>query len=114
MGFSCMGDNLPKAEQLGANKSRADVYYLLCATPTPAPNPAFNNYCCLTPALIPIGGSCVQDTVVPGCQSGRFGFACYGRDTPQDDYLAMHCPDPGVPGKSAEGYPAKLYCCDFE
>jgi hypothetical protein len=114
LGWTCSGKNLPKGEQLGANKSRADYYYLLCPTATPAANAAFDNYCCYTPALVPSGGSCVQHTSVPGCQPGRFGFACYGPDTPADDYLPMHCPEPGFAGKSAEGYPATLYCCDFE
>ena len=45
---------------------------------------------------------------------GRFGFACYGFDTPEQDYLPMHCPEPGFRGTSAEGYPATLYCCDFQ
>ncbi len=114
IGWTCMGAAVPKAEWLGANKSRADTYYLLCATPTPAPNPAYENYCCISPALVPEGGSCVQDTAVPGCAPGRFGFACTGRDAPGDDYLPMHCPDRGVAGKSQQGYPATLYCCDFE
>jgi hypothetical protein len=114
LGWTCRGDNLPKGEQLGANKSRADYYYLLCPTPTRATNPAFSNYCCFSPALVPIGASCVQDTSVPGCQPGRFGFACYGRDTPAQDYPPMHCPEPGFSGISAEGYAATLYCCDFE
>jgi hypothetical protein len=113
MGFSCMSGHLPKAEQLGASKSRADYYYMLCATPTPAANPQYSNYCCFAPALVPDGGSCVQHTAVPGCQPGRFGFACYGRDTPEEDYLPMRCPQAGVPGLSAQGYPATLYCCDF-
>jgi len=114
LGWTCSGDSLPKAEELGVSKSRADLYYLLCPTPTPTANPAYNYYCCYTPALVPPGGSCVQDTAVPGCQPGRFGFACYGPETPHDDYQPMHCPDPGVPGRSAEGYPATLYCCDFQ
>jgi hypothetical protein len=114
LGWTCLGDDLPRAEQLGASKSRADYYYLLCPTATPASNPKYNNYCCYTPALVPLGGSCVAHTTVPGCEPGRFGFACYGPDTPEDDYLPMHCPDRGFPGRSAEGYPATLYCCDFK
>jgi len=113
-GFTCSGSNLPRSEELGANKSHADLYSPLCPVPTPTPNPGFATYCCYVPALVPPGGSCVQDTAVPGCAPGRFGFACYGPDTPADDYLPMHCPDAGVPGRSAEGYPATLYCCDFE
>ena len=114
IGWTCAGANRPKAEDLGASKSRADYYYLLCPVATPAANPAYNNYCCYTPALVPEGGSCVQDPVVPGCAPGRFGFACYGRDTPEDDFLPMHCPEAGKSGRSAEGYPATLYCCDFQ
>ena len=114
LGFSCLGGQLPKAEQLGANKSRADYYYLLCSTPTPAANVAYNNYCCYTPALVPIGGSCVQHTSVPGCEPGRFGFACYGPETPEEDFPPMRCPAPGISGRSVQGYPAKLYCCDFK
>jgi hypothetical protein len=113
-GWTCLGGNLPKGEELGANKSRADSYYLLCPVPTPAPNPAYNNYCCYPPALVPIGGSCVAHTSVPGCPPGKFGFACYGPDRPEDDYLPMRCPEPGFPGTSAQGYPATLYCCDFQ
>jgi hypothetical protein len=113
-GWTCLGKNKPKGEQLGANKSRADLYYLLCPVPTPAPNPDYNNYCCYPPALVPIGGSCIENNAVPGCASGRFGFACYGPDTPDENYLPMRCREPGFAGKSAEGYPATLYCCDFE
>jgi hypothetical protein len=114
LGWTCSGENLPKAEELGESQSRADVYYLLCPTPTPAENPLYSYYCCYVPAVPPIGASCVEDTAVPGCQPSRFGFACYGPDTPPDDYPPMHCPEPGFPGRSAEGYPATLYCCDFE
>ncbi|MBN1655275.1 MAG: hypothetical protein JXA30_16020 [Deltaproteobacteria bacterium] len=114
MGWTCRGDSLPKGEELGANKSRADFYYLLCPTPTPAENPEYNNYCCYMPALLPPGGSCVQNTEVPGCAPGRFGFSCYGPETPEKDYLPMRCPEPGFAGRSAEGYPATLYCCDFQ
>ena len=114
MGFTCRGDNLPRGEQLGANKSRTDFYRLLCSSPTPAGNPEYNNYCCYPPAPVPEGGSCIQHTTVPGCKSGRFGFACYGPETPEDDYLPMRCPEPGVSGLSAEGYPATLYCCDYQ
>jgi hypothetical protein len=113
-GWTCMGSNRPRAEQLGANKSRADDYYLLCPTPTPAGNPLYNNYCCYPQAPLPIGGTCVQHGSVPGCAPGRFGFACYGPDTPEEDYLPMRCPEPGFRGTSAEGYPATLYCCDFQ
>ena len=113
-GFSCPGLSLPKGEQLGASESRADYYRPLCPTPTPASNITRNNYCCFMPALIPPGATCVQHTSVPGCAAGRFGFACYGPDTPEQDYPPMHCPEKGVAGVSAEGYPATVYCCDFQ
>ena len=113
-GFNCPGTALPKGEQLGASESRADYYRPLCPTPTPSNNVTRSNYCCYMPALPPPGASCVQDTVVPGCAAGRFGFACYGPDTPEQDYAPMHCPEQGFAGKSAEGYPATLYCCDFQ
>ncbi|HEY6081152.1 MAG TPA: hypothetical protein VIW29_20195 [Polyangiaceae bacterium] len=112
-GFSCPGAALPRGEELPASESRADYYRLLCPMPTPASNVTRSNYCCYMPALIPPGASCVQNTHVPGCAAGRFGFACYGPDTPNQDYAPMSCPEPGFAGESAEGYPATLYCCDF-
>jgi len=111
-GFTCPAGVLPVNEDLGANESRADYYRFFCPVPTPAPNIKLNNYCCYMPAPPMTGYSCYQDTVVPGCAGGRFGFACYGYDKPNEDYPPMHCPDPGFQGKSAEGYPATLYCCD--
>jgi hypothetical protein len=114
MGWLCPAGNVPTAQDLGANKSRADLYYQLCPIPTPASNPNYDTFCCYTPGLVPIGGTCLQDMAVPDCQPGRFGFACYGPDTPEQNYPPMHCPDPGSSGVSAEGYPATLYCCDFQ
>jgi hypothetical protein len=113
MGWICPVGALPTAQDLLANQSRADVYYQLCPVPKQADNPNQNIFCCYTPGLVPPGGSCVQDTEVPGCQPGRFGIACYGPDTPDEDYPPLTCPDLGVPGVSAEGYSATLYCCDF-
>ena len=113
LGFLCEGDSLPRGENLGPNKSRADFFHPACTIPTAAPNPDFKSYCCYMPALVPIGGTCVNHTSVPGCEPGRFGFACYGPDRPEDDYLPMRCDD-GFKGSSAEGYEASLYCCDFE
>ena len=113
-GFACTGDSLPKGEELGASESRADYYRLLCPMPTLSPSGKLNSYCCFMPSLIPAGGSCVQDVHVPGCAAGRFGFACYGADTPAQDYPPMNCPSPGFPGTSDEGYPATLHCCDFK
>jgi hypothetical protein len=100
-------------EQLGASESRADYYRPLCPMPTQAANITRSNYCCFMPALPPPGASCIQNTRVPGCAAGRFGFACYGPDTPEEDYPPMRCPEAGFSGTSAEGYPATLYCCDF-
>jgi len=113
LGFLCQSDRLPRGEDLGANKSRADFFHPVCEIPKPAPNPDYKTYCCFMPGLIPEGGSCVNHTFVPGCAGGRFGFACYGPDTPEDDYPGMACPEPGFRGTSAEGYPATLYCCDM-
>ena len=83
----------------------------------PAPNPAISNYCCFTPTPLQPGGSCVTDPTigdqVPSCTPGRFGFACYGRETPADDYLPIVCNDPPVDGRDPDGYAAKLYCCDY-
>jgi hypothetical protein len=113
-GFACPRGVLPKGEDLGSSESRADYFRLLCPTPIQAPNINLQNYCCYMAAPPPPGFSCVQNTAVPGCAPGRFGFSCYGFDTPDQDYLPMHCPDPGFPGTSQEGYPATLYCCDFQ
>ena len=80
--FICQSPSLPTEEDLGSNKSKSDTNPLLCTVPTPVDNPNEAVYCCYIPAVVPIGGSCVQDTVVPGCvpESGKFmfGFACYG------------------------------------
>jgi hypothetical protein len=114
IGWTCPLGAIPKGENLGANKSRADQYELLCSTATPAPNPKYENYCCYPPAPLPPGGSCFGDLTVPDCAAPHFGFACTGPDTPPDDYPPIRCSGPGVPGKSAAGYAATLYCCDFE
>lgn len=114
LGFTCKEGGHPRGEQLGANKSRPDHYNFTCTTPEPAPNPEYETTCCFAPPLVLEGGSCVNHTAVPDCGPGRFGFACYGPDTPEDDYLAMDCPEPGFEGMSNEGYPATLYCCDFK
>jgi hypothetical protein len=116
LGFRCTGtQTLPKGEELGANKSRADQYYLLCPVATPSTQGVgLYSYCCFTAALVPPGGSCLQDTLVPGCAPGRYGIACTGPDTPTQDYPPLDCPDPGVPGTSSQGYPATLYCCDLK
>ena len=112
-GWTCPKGTQPTAQDLGANKSRADLYYLLCPVPTPAPNPKYDTLCCYVPTLVPAGGTCVQAMSVPNCAPGRFGIACYGTDTPDEDFPRLRCPDPGVPGVSEQGYPATVYCCDF-
>jgi hypothetical protein len=125
VGWDCLlspPGTVPDGQDLLANKSRADQYYLVCDVPklnAPAmtdinSSGARNNFCCYPPAAIPPGGACVEDITVPGCAFPRFGFACYGRETPSDDFPPMNCPSPGVPGTSTQGYPATLYCCDFE
>lgn len=113
LGFSCRGDTRPKGEDYGPNRSRADYFYPLCSVALPLPNPSIHGYCCYMPLTVPVGGTCVQHPYVPGCGPGRFGFACYGPDDPEQNYPPMKCPDPGFPGISAEGYAATLYCCDF-
>ena len=112
-GWTCTNGAIPSAEDFKANESRADFYYFLCATPTQAPNPSVQYFCCYVPALVPPGGSCVPDLRVPGCAANRFGFSCYGRDTPEDDFLVVKCDAP-TQSSSADGYPAKTYCCDIK
>lgn len=113
LGFLCEGDRLPRGEDYGPNRSRADYFHPLCSVSRTAPNPDFKSYCCYMTLRVPVGGTCVSHASVPGCEAGRFGFACYGPDSPEDDFPPMVCPDPGFPGRSAEGYEATLYCCDF-
>jgi hypothetical protein len=116
-GWQCTAPDYPKGEDFGSNESRADDYYFVCSVPTPQPNPKVSTYCCFTPSPLQPGGSCITDpfvgTQIPSCTPGRFGFACYGRESPQDDYLPIVCSDPPVDGTDAQGYPATLYCCDF-
>jgi hypothetical protein len=82
--------------------------------PKQAPNPAYNTFCCYMPAKVQEGGTCITQIDVPGCEPGRFGFACYGPDTPPENFAPIDCPDPGVSGRSHEGWEATLYCCDFK
>jgi hypothetical protein len=113
LGFQCWGDSVPRGENLGPNKSRADFFHPLCTRPAVQPgNEELTFYCCYMPALPPVGGTCVGDINVPGCDNGRFGIACYGPDDPEDNFLPMTC-DSGFEGLNAEGYPATLYCCDY-
>jgi hypothetical protein len=120
MGFMCAGSTLPTEEVLASNKSKADFNRMVCSTPADIPNSDLVYYCCYVPALVPEGGSCVSDTQVPNCASSydatgvfKFGFACYGPDTPENDYPHIKCDSPGFQGKSAEGYAATLYCCEY-
>ena len=112
--FQCAPGALPRGSDLLAKESHADNYFFVCPTGKLAPNGVYMNYCCYQAAPLPEGASCLQHTNVPGCAIGRFGFACTGVDTPDQNYPPMHCPDPGFPGKSMEGYSATLYCCDYE
>lgn len=111
--WTCRDKNdIPRAQELLASKSRTDVFYMTCATPTVNTNGTLF-YCCFIPGVIEEGGTCTQHTEVPGCAPGRFGWACLGPDTPDQDYPAMaNCESAGA-GPSMEGYPAALYCCDF-
>ena len=102
----------PRSQELLANKSRSDIYYLTCSIPKVNLNNSLF-YCCFLPGIMPPGSTCTQHTAVPDCDPGRFGFACLGPDRPEDSFLPIHCPDPGFSGVSREGYPATLYCCDY-
>ena len=112
-GWTCPVGTQPTAQDLGANKSRADTFYLLCPVPTPAANQKYSTFCCFIPGLVPVGGTCLQDMTRTTCSPGRFGIACYGTDTPEQNFPRLHCPDPGVPGLSEQGYAATVYCCDY-
>jgi hypothetical protein len=113
LGFLCEGDEVPRGENLGANRSRADYFYPTCTIGRTAPNPEIKTFCCYMHLPIPQGGTCHPQPVVKGCEEGRFGFACYGPDHPEDNFPPMSCPDPGRAGVSVEGYEATLYCCDL-
>jgi len=112
--WNCDPGVLPRSQELTVSKSRADTYYMTCATPKQNTDTDQTlNYCCYTPSIIPDGGTCTQHTSVPGCATGRFGFACVGPESPSEDFPPMVCAEAGMPGTSMEGYPATLYCCDF-
>jgi hypothetical protein len=120
MGFMCAGDTLPTEEVLSSSKSKADLNRLVCSTPSDIPNSDLYYYCCYIPAQVPEEGSCVNDTKVPNCATPyddkspiKFGFACYGPDRPEDNFPHIKCDAQGVPGKSAEGYSATLFCCEY-
>jgi hypothetical protein len=118
VGWVCPDGFRPRGEDFGANESRADYYYFVCGVPTLAPNGRDNVYCCFSPTPVQPGGSCIYSpsaaASIPNCAAGRFAFACYGRDTPDQDYFPrITCKEPAISGISDEGYPASLYCCDY-
>ena len=102
--------DLPNEGELGTDQSRSDAT-LLCDVPSIVGGRY--GYCCFTPTQLTLGGTCLQDQAVPNCASGSFGFACTGPDTPEQDYPRIMCSTPSVPGTSAQGYRANLYCCDY-
>ena len=114
LGFRCKGDRRPRGEDYGPNRSRADYYYPLCSIAEEQPNPDYNGYCCYMTLTPPVGATCVQHPGVPGCESGTLWLCLLrtrhaGRRLPADGSART----PGSPARSAEGYAAKLYCCDF-
>jgi hypothetical protein len=118
IGWVCPDGFRPRGEDFGANESRANYYYFVCGVPTPAPNPIYKTYCCFSPSPVLPGGSCVYSPAaaktIPNCTAGRFAFACYGRDTPEQDYSPrIKCTESPIDGVSDEGYPAHMYCCDY-
>jgi len=125
VGWHCGGSNRPRGEDFGMSESRADYYYFVCAVP-PSPVTDSNGemsttFCCFTPSPVLPGGSCVTmanatqiKMYAPDCSQGRFAFACYGRDTPEDDYVQIHCTEsPNVNGRDDNGVAATVYCCDY-
>ncbi len=113
MGFACPGGAVPRGENLGANRSRADYFHPACSIPMDTPNPEWKPYCCFMPAPHPLGGTCVPHRSASRCDPGQFAFACYGTDRPEENNLPMICDD-GARGTSEEGYDANVYCCDFD
>jgi hypothetical protein len=118
IGWVCKDPDRPRGEDFGANESRADYYYFVCGVPVPAPNPEYHVYCCFSPTPVQPGGTCLYSPnaapSIPKCSAGRFAFACYGRDTPDQDFFPrIACNEPSVRGKSDEGYDANLFCCDY-
>ena len=102
----------PTTDTLDRSKSRADFYAPICTKVGTLKEP-MDFYCCYTPKLPPAGATCWGDSTVPNCTGGRFGFSCYGPDTPADDFIPFSCPEPGLQGKNQYGYDATLYCCDY-
>lgn len=108
--LECLTADLPNEGELGTDQSRSDAT-LLCDVPSIVGGRY--GYCCFTPTQLTLGGTCLQDQAVPNCASGSFGFACTGPDTPEQDYPRIMCSTPSLPGTSAQGYRANLYCCDY-
>ncbi|HMF42348.1 MAG TPA: hypothetical protein VKQ32_16865 [Polyangia bacterium] len=130
VGWHCPAGSRPRGEDFGMSESRADYYYFVCGIPGPpvtdASGAMSQTFCCFTPSPVLPGGSCVTmanldqiQKYVPGCTQGRtpdlpgFAFACYGRDTPEDDYTQIHCTQAPVDGADDNGFAAKVYCCDY-
>lgn len=111
--WQCPETDTPKSEEIPQNGSRSDFYAPMCSAMGPVENKVVN-YCCFTPKLPPVGASCEARTGVPGCGYGRFGFACFGVDKPSDYHTPMICNEPSMEGTSEVGYPATLYCCDYD
>jgi hypothetical protein len=116
-GWTCHDQTVPSEVELGENQSRADFNVLVCSTPTVVTDTTGTDtyqYCCFTPTSLPKGGSCLGDTVVPGCPVDSFGFACTGVDTPEQDYPGIYCSGGGTAGANPQGYAATLYCCQYQ
>ena len=115
-GWTCHDTSLPSEAELGDNQSRADFNLLVCSIPTIVTGSGGTTwgYCCFTPTSLPAGGSCLEDTTVAGCPPDSFGFACTGVDTPAEDFAGLTCAGTGTSGTSPQGYPATLYCCDYQ
>lgn len=114
--WQCSDQTLPSEAELGSNQSRADFSLLVCSVPTVTTSlsgASTSKYCCFTPTAPAVGATCLQDTTLPGCAPGSFGFACTGPDTPEEDYSRIHCPGPGARGPNTQGYPATQYCCQY-
>jgi hypothetical protein len=115
VGWTCHDRSLPSEVELGENQSRSDFNLLVCGIPTivSSATGTVRQYCCYTPTSLPAGGSCLEDTSVPGCPADSFGFACSGTDTPDQDFPRIHCTAPATRGSSPQGYAAALFCCQF-
>ena len=117
IGWVCPEGIRPRGEDFGANESRADYYYFVCGVPTPRPT-RVPTYCCFTPSpVLPAARACTTPVVHldhrvvwPPVSSGS---RVTGATPPTGIYLPDECKEPPVQGISDDGYPAKLYCCDY-